>query len=151
MRSVRKILFLGVFWSCVTIAQQPGRDDRYLISLSISGVPVEGLNEQAKRAMGKTSAQQNAILNEALPTLIRGQTFQLSVQITDPAGTIADYTASTRLKYESFGCLGVSATGFVNVNPSVGCKGPALPLLWIIFTDIDGKPIEYNQYLFKVN
>lgn len=151
MRSVNIILFLGVFLSCAASAQQPDRDDRYLISLSILGVPVEGLNEQAKRAMGKTAAQQNAILNEALPTLIRGQTFQLFVQITDPSGMISDYTASTRLKYESFGCLGVSATGLVNVTPSSGCKGPALPLLWIIFTDTDGNSIEYNQYLFKVN
>jgi hypothetical protein len=142
------ILFLMVLCLAQPSAAQPAGDDRYRISASIDGVKLEGSQEQSSRAPPARPNPNDIELK--LPKLVSGQSFQLSVTVTDLKGTVKDYTGSKRLEYEHFGCLTVSSSGFVSVVPSGECVGPQYPALWIIFNDPKGSPIAFNRYLFQV-
>jgi hypothetical protein len=84
-------------------------------------------------------AQEPAI---ALPKVFRGQSFQLTVTVTDPNGKTKSYTGSKHLEYKHFGCLTVRESGWVSVVPSGRCAGPAFPELWIVLKDFkqSGRP-----------
>lgn len=148
IRALAAAVCVGVITS-TSVAQTAG-DDRYKVSLSIYGAAIEGSQERAARLVGKSPSERNTILNAPLPTFSAGQSFQLTVEVTDPTGNVTDYTNSAQLKYQHFGCLTVSQAGFVSVTPSGRCDGPNYPELWIVFTDSAGKPIVHNEYLFKV-
>jgi hypothetical protein len=123
-------------------------DDRYRISLSVDGVKLEGSQELFARA--PPPPRDSAVVEPNFHELVKGQTFQLSVTVTDPTGKVKDYTGSRRLEYEHFGCLTVSDFGVVSVIPTSRCAGPQWPELWIIFNDPKGNPIILNQYWFQV-
>lgn len=126
-------------------------DDRYRIQLSIQGVAIEGSQERALRLVGKGHAEQQQILNEPLPLIRPGAEFQLVVRVTDPSGVVKDYSRSSRIKYEGFGCLTISASGMASVRPAAGslCVAPVHPMLWIVLTDSNNSPIAHNEYLFE--
>lgn len=137
----------------LTSLAQSGPDDRYRIQLTIQGAMIEGSQERTARLIGKSPAEQEAILQSPLPTLTRGSTFQLSVTVTDPSGLVTNYTGSPSLRYETFGCLSVTATGVVTVVASRACSGADKPGLWVAFMNSSQKgamPVTYNEYLFAV-
>jgi hypothetical protein len=141
-------LFLTVL--CGTAEAQDAPDDRYKIQLTIGGSRIQGSQERTDLLLGKSSAEQEAILNAPLPVLVNGSRAQLSILVTDPNGVTTDFSRSSRLQYEHFGCLTVTTSGLLTVSPSGRCAGPKWPGLWIVFADASGKPLAYNEFLFQV-
>ncbi|MCU0950228.1 MAG: hypothetical protein MUC68_04010 [Burkholderiaceae bacterium] len=130
---------------------QSAPDDRFRISLTVNGTPVQGSQEISLASMGKTTSERRALQDAATLIVQRNASFQAAVTVTSPDGTATNFTGSSRLIYEHFGCLTVTTTGFVTIAPSGGCKGPNFPTLWIAFTDQGGQPITYNEYQLRVS
>ena len=131
--------------------QSSAPDDRFRLALTINGTAIEGSQERTVRLSTATTEQQKeSILSEPLPQIAQNSSFQLVVNVTQPDGSVTDMTGSSRLTYESWGCLTVSNSGFVSVVPSSSCKGARLPMLWVVLHDQAGNPITLNEYNFRV-
>lgn len=142
---------LALWLTGTAFAQTPvGPDDRFRISTSVNGVGVQGSQELMAASAGKPAAERRALHDAAVLSVQRNSSFQLVVTVTKPDGTTISLTGSNRLLYEHFGCLTVSAAGFVTVTPSGQCKGPNVPTLWIAYTDESGQPITHNEYQLRV-
>lgn len=101
---------------------------------------------------GRSRSEQEALLDRPLPRLITGRTYALSVTVTEAgARGPRDYTGSVRVAYESFGCLTLLGTRTLLVQASGRCSGPKFPSLWVLFMSDDGKPLAYNEYLFRAS
>ena len=147
IRSIVLVIFVA---NGATAKAQTAPDDSYRIQLTIQGTAIEGSQERATRLVGKTTAEQEAILNEPLPTLMRESTFQLQVTITNRYANTQNYTGSPMLRYEHFGCLSITDAGVVRVRASRACSGPDKPGLWVVLVNERGSPIAYNEYLFSI-
>jgi hypothetical protein len=140
--------FLLLFSQATQAQTQP--DERYKIKLLINNQPIEGSQERALRLKGKSQADQLAIVDEKMPTLKSGSSFQLTIKVTEPDGITRDYSQSGRLAYEHFGCLSINSIGFVLVTPSGVCAGPEYPRIWVLFKDQNNNPIMHNEYQFQL-
>ena len=149
MHALKLVIALSIT-AMVTATAQTGPDERDQIRLRLDGAIIEGAQERAARLLGKAPAEQSAIIAEPLPELINGQSVQLSVAVTNPNGQLTTYTTGKRITYEHFGCLTITNSYLMVVAPSGRCNGSDLPALWVVFNDVNGKPIAYNEYLFRV-
>ena len=150
MRAIVAIILAGLLVGTNASRSRKSPNDLYRIKLTVQGALVEGSQERAARLVGKTSAEPETILREPLPQLGRGSTFQLSIAITNPSGVTSDYTGSSLLRYEHFGCLSVTPSGVLTVIAARRCSGADKPALWIALFTEGGEPISYNEYLFSV-
>jgi hypothetical protein len=143
-------LLMFAVTATAVVQSQAGPDDRFRVSLTINGTKAQGSQELVAASAGKTAAERRALQDAAVLSVQPNVSFQLVVTVTGPDGTTTDFTRSSRVLYEHFGCLTISTAGFVTVTPSGPCKGPNVPTLWIAFTDETGQPITYNEYQFRV-
>lgn len=132
----------------VNQAQADEPDFRQIMTLRINGQLVKGAVESSIQ-LEKDPANEEAILNQNVFTLVRNSSAQLDVKIRSE-DQVVDYTGSTQLKYFGTDCLAVSSAGFLTVNPSGTCGGFDLAMLQIFFFDPNGKAITYNYYLFSI-
>jgi hypothetical protein len=153
MHTVKGILVAAVLILCAieSQSQSPAPDDRFRLALTINGTAIEGSQERTIRLSTATTEQQKeSILSEPLPQIAHNSSFQLVVNVTQPDGSVINMTGSSRLTYESWGCLTVSSSGFVSVVPLSTCKGAHLPMLWVVLHDHAENPITLNEYNFRV-
>lgn len=164
MRTLIAIVLAALLTASPVLGQQTQSDDRYRIKLFLNGASVEGSQERAARMVGKTRAEQLAILDEPLHALRAGSLVAVTVHVTDPNGVTADYSRTARVTYEAFGCLKLStkpvmsgpgtttgvATTFIVSPADASCDMPDMPSFWIFVIGPDGKAIAHNEYLFLV-
>lgn len=153
MRTVTVIRAAAVLllWAIEAQGQSTAADDRFRLALAINGAAIEGSQERSVRLIAAASEQQReSILSEPLPQITHNSSFQLVVNVTRPDGLVINMTGSSRLTYESWGCLTVTNSGFVSVVPLGTCKKAHLPMLWVILHDQAGNPITLNEYNFRV-
>ncbi len=130
-------------------------DNRYKISLTVDGVAIKGSQELEAQMVGKPKAEQEAVQAEAIPLVNRGQTLQLIVAVTDPAGVTKTYPKGKRISFQTFGCMKLGAGGAVIVTAKPNPASCSVPVsdyrpLAVVFNDANGNAVAYSEYIFKL-
>lgn len=126
-----------------------GPDLSVAVKLRINGQDVNGALETTNQ-INVAPSQEDAILAANIYALTRNSNAQLEVRVTTPSGT-TDYTGSNLLRYDSAGCLTVSASGFMTVTPSGTCSSNDKAILMIFFTDANGMASLITTICFLFN
>ena len=134
------------------LADSEEPNNRILIQLTLNGVPVLGSQELSAQLQGKSHSEREALLIRPLTVLAPGSEYEMSVFVTR-AGDLAksNYTASSQVIYETFGCLTIRGTSTLLAIGSLECSGPEMPSLWVVFLSARGVPLSHNEYLFRVS
>lgn len=118
-------------------------DPNLHVRIRIEGKLIDGTREYTSRNSSPTLA--------SLLRIRRGSSHQIHVDLVSKSPPkVTDVTGSSKVRYDAFGCLQISATGLMTVKANADCGGPDYPSLFVYYSDNSAKIVTYNDYLFVV-